>query len=107
MALIKRSELLVFLNTTPKGDTQTWGLAGKKTTDSSWAYAADETSETYVTDDVATNIVNSYALTMDDEMKCNSGDEVFGFVNDIRYFLKTNDEAVTDVLLSDRYYFFG
>ena len=103
MALIKRSELLVFLNTTPGENAETWGLAGKKTTDSSWSYEADETSETYVTDDVATNTVNSYALTMDDEMKCNSGDAVFEFVNDIRYYLKTNDEAVTDVLLIDKY----
>ncbi len=103
MALIKRSELLVFLNTVPSGGTPTWGLAGRKTTDSSWSYEADETSETYVTDDVATNTVNSYALTMEDEMKCNSGDDVFEFVNDIRYYLKTNDDAVTDVLLIDKY----
>ena len=102
MALIKRSELLVYLDTTPSS-SETWALAGKKTTDSSWSYEADESSETYVTDDVATNTVNSYALTMDDEMKCNSGDDVFEFVNDIRYYLKTGDDAVTNVLLIDKY----
>lgn len=103
MGLVKRSELMVFLNTNPSGTNPTWSLAGKKTTDSSWAYDAATTEETYVTDDVATTTIDSYAVSMEDEMRCNFGDPVYDFVNDIRYNLKTGDDAITKVLLIDKY----
>lgn len=102
MSLVKRPEIIAFLNTTPSSTT-TWGLIGNTMTDGTYTYDASTTSETYIVDDVATNIVDSYAVSIDGEMKCNKGDAVYDYINGLRYKLATGSDAETEILLIDKY----
>lgn len=102
MGLVKRSQVIAFLNTTPSS-TATWSLVGKTMTDGSYTYEATESSETYITDDNATTLVESYKVSLDGEMKCNKGDGVFDFINGLRYNLAVGDAAKTTIMLIDKY----
>ena len=46
--LVKRPEIVAWLNTTPAGASETWGLVGNGMTSGSYSYEASETSETYI-----------------------------------------------------------
>lgn len=94
---------MTFLNTTPKADEKKWSLVGNGQTTGSYAYEASETNETYIVDDNATTIVDSYAVSLDNEMKCIYGDEVYDFINGLRYNLATGTDAETEVLCVDKY----
>lgn len=94
---------MAFLNITPGEGTEDWALVGNGMTTGSYTYEATETSETYIVDENATTTVDSYALSLDGEMKCIFGDEVFDFINDLRRKLATGTDAETTVLLVDKY----
>ena len=94
---------MAFLNIEPSGSSESWALVGNGMTTGSYTYEATETSETYIVDDNATTTVDSYALSLDGEMKCIFGDEVFDFINELRRKLATGTDAETSVLLVDKY----
>ena len=94
---------MAFLNITPSGSSEDWALVGNGMTTGSYTYEATETSETYIVDDNATTTVDSYAISLDSEMKCIYGDEVFDFINELRRKLATGTDAETQVLLVDKY----
>lgn len=94
---------MAFLNIEPSGSSESWALVGNGMTTGSYTYEATETSETYIVDDNATTTVDSYALSLDGEMKCIFGDEVFDFINELRRKLATGTDAETSVLLIDKY----
>lgn len=94
---------MAFLNIEPSEGTETWALVGNGMTTGSYTYEATETSETYIVNDNATTTVDSYALSLDGEMKCIYGDEVYDFINALRYKLATGTDAETTVLLIDKY----
>lgn len=94
---------MAFLNTEPTEETETWALVGNGMTSGSYTYEAQETSETYIVNDNATTTVDSYALSVDGEMKCIYGDEVYDYINSLRYQLATGTDAETTVLLVDKY----
>lgn len=94
---------MAFLNTVPTAGTETWALVGNGMTSGSYTYEATETSETYIVNDNATTTVDSYALSVDGEMKCIYGDEVYDYINSLRYQLATGTDAETTVLLVDKY----
>lgn len=94
---------MAFLNIEPSGSSESWALVGNGMTTGSYTYEATETSETYIVDDNATTTVDSYALSLDGEMKCIFGDEVFDFINELRRKLATGTDAETTVLLVDKY----
>ena len=60
-------------------------------------------NETYIVNDNATTTIDSYAVSLDGEMKCIYGDEVYDFINGLRYKLATGTDAETTVLLVDKY----
>ena len=102
--LVKRTEIIAYLNTGEKGAiTKTWSLVGNKTTDLSYSYNPQETTEQYVVDDVASTTLDGYQLAIDGEMKCYFGDAVYDYINGLRYNLSIGDSAVTEVLLIDKY----
>lgn len=105
--LIKRSQIVAFLNTTPSGEDKTWGLVGNGVTDLGYDYNSQENTETYVINDNATTTVDSYQLSLDTEMKCIKGDAIFDYINKLRYELAVGDDAVSDILLVDKYDFTG
>ena len=94
---------MAFLNTDPGKEAEKWGLVGNGTTSASYSYEANETSETYIVNDNATTTVDGYTVSIDTEMKCIFGDGVYDFINGLRYKLAVGEDAVTDVLLVDKY----
>lgn len=102
-SLVKRKDIVLFLNTTPKAETESWGLYGKKSTSATYSYNPSSTSETYIIDDNATVTLDSYNITIDGDMKCYFGDEVYDFINSLRYNLAIGEDAKTQALLIDKY----
>lgn len=100
---VKRTEIMAYLNITPTEDTETWALVGNGMTSGSYSYEATETSETYIVNDNATTTIDSYALSLDGEMKCIFGDSVYDYINELRYKMATGTDAQTKVLLVDKY----
>lgn len=101
--LVKRPEIVAWLNTKPSGTTPTWGLIGNGMKTGSYSYDANTTDETYIVDDNATTTVDGYKVSIDGEMKCMFGDEVYDFINGLRYSLAVGTSAVTTILLVDKY----
>lgn len=101
--LVKRKEIMLYYNTTPGQETKTWKLYGKKTVSCSYDYNPSSTSETYITDDNATTILDAYAVSIPGDMKCYYGDAVFDYINQLRYNLAVGSDAEGEVLLIDRY----
>ena len=56
-----------------------------------------------IIDKNATTRINGYQPSIDAEQIAYFGDECFDFVDDIRYNMKTGDEATTQILLVDKY----
>lgn len=101
--LITRKEIMLFLNTTPKDEVETWGIYGKKSTSATYTYNPSSTSETYIVDDNATVTLDAYNVTIDGNMKCYKGDAIYDYINDLRYNLAVGEDAITDALLIDKY----
>ena len=101
--LVKRPEIVAWLNTTPAEDTENWGLVGNGMTSGAYSYEASETSETYIVDENATTTIDNYNVSLDGEMKCLFGDEVYDYINGLRYNLAVGSDAVSQVLLVDKY----
>ncbi len=101
--LVKRPEIMAFLDTVPTGGSPTWKIVGNGMTTGSYSYEANETSETYIVDENATTTINSYAVSLDGEMKCIYGDDVYDFINGLRFNLATGSSAETNLLLIDKY----
>lgn len=101
--LVKRKEIMLYLNTKTSEVTPEWGLYGKKSTTATYTYNPNSTSETYITDDNATVTLDSYNVTIDGDMKCYFGDAIYDFINGLRYNLSTGSDAVTKALLIDKY----
>lgn len=94
---------MAFLNIEPSGSSESWALVGNGMTTGSYTYEATETSETYIINENATTTVDSYAISLDGEMKCIYGDQVYDYINSLRYNLATATDAETTVLLIDKY----
>ena len=90
---------MTFLNVTPSS-SESFKIVGNGMTTGSYAY---ETSETYIVNDNATTTVDNYKVALDGEMKCIKGDDVYDFINGLRYALATGSDAETTVLLVDKY----
>ena len=101
--LVKRKEIMLYLDTTPKADDKTYGLYGKKSTSATYTYNPETTSETYIVDDNATVTLDSYNVTIDGNMKCYFGDAIYDYINGLRYNLATGSDAITTALLIDKY----
>lgn len=99
---VKRSEIALFLDTTPSS-TATWKIVGDGMTTGSYSYEANEESETYIIHDNATTLIQNYTVSLDGEMKCIKGDDVYDYINGLRYNLAVGDDANSHVLLIDKY----
>lgn len=101
--LVKRTEIIAYLDVSPSSASEKWGLIGNKTTTLSYSYSPQKTTEQSVVDDVASTTLDGYQLAINGEMKCFYGDDVYDFINDLRYNMAIGDSAVTKVLLIDKY----
>lgn len=100
---ISREEWVEFLNTTPEGSTASWAIIGVGITDKSTDYNVEKTEEKWIIHTNKHVTIDSYGLTSGVEQTCYKGDEVFEFIDNIRYRLKTGTKAETTLLEIDKY----
>ena len=103
MVKIDRTEWAEFLNTTPKAQTENWAIVGVGITDKATDYNAKVTSEKWIIHKNENVSVDGYGLSSDVEQTAYKGDEVFEFIDNIRYRLLTGSDAETYVLQIDKY----
>ena len=109
MKQVKRSDIVGFLDTSKASsiDSATWKIFGNGVTTASYSYNPSTTSETWIVEDNARNTLDSYALSIDGEQSCLYGDDVFDFINGLRYSMSVGDDAITNLLLVDKYDYEG
>lgn len=100
---INRDEWAEFLNTKPSETSPNWALIGVGITDKSTDYNVEKTEEKWIIHRNKNVTIDSYGLTSGVEQTCYKGDEVFEFIDDIRYRLKTGSKAETTILEVDKY----
>jgi len=103
MGLIKRTDIVDFIDTTPTAIEPTWVIVGDGMTTGTWTYEASETSETYIIHDSATTTIDNYNVSLDGEMKCKKGDGAFDFIDGLRKSRAIGDAAKTHVLSIYKY----
>ena len=101
--LVKRKDIMLYLDTTPSGEGETWGLYGTKSTSATYTYNPVTTNETYIVDDNATVTLDSYNISIDGNMKCYAGDAIYDYINELRYNVAVGSDAITKALLIDKY----
>lgn len=104
---INRDEWVEFLNTTPSEETPNWAIIGVGITDKATDYNTEKTSEKWIIHRNKNVTIDSYGLSSGVEQTAYKGDEVFEFIDDIRFRLKTGAKAETTLLEVDKYSFTG
>lgn len=97
----KRSAFKIFMNTTPKDTTATYGIIGPGVTELSIAYNPQTSTNQYIHEDVANTDMTGYQPNAPVTGQAVPGDPVFDFVNDMRINLPIGSDAYTDVVLVD------
>ena len=98
MNKVDRTDLVDYLDTTPSEQTPTWAIVGTGITDKSTDYNANVSEEHWIINKNANKDVDGYALSSGIEQTAYKGDDVFDFIDDIKYKLKTGTDAVTRYL---------
>ena len=104
MTKVKRSEVKMFLNTTPEtphvlgSATATYELIGDGVPDTGIDYNPKNTEEIDIAEDSATVTVDSYAPTQKVEQVAMSDDPVFKFVDQLRLDRAILGAAETDIV---------
>ena len=99
---VKRSQIKHFLNTTPSS-TATYSLLGTGVAEYGIGYNANVTTEQWITNDTATNSIESYNKSGPVSQTCYFGDAVFNYINSIRRNNYIGDDAKTDIIDVDIY----
>ena len=102
---VKRTEIVGFIDVAKAStiDEASWKIFGKGVTTASYAYNPNSESETWIVEDNARTTLNSYALSIAGEQTCLYGEPVFDFINELRYKMAVGNDAVTNLLLVDKY----
>lgn len=104
---INRDEWVEFLNTKPSETTPNWAIIGVGITDKATEYNTEKTEEKWIIHRNKNVSIDGYGLNSGVEQTAYKGDEVFEFIDDIRYRLKTGSNAETTLLEVDKYSFTG
>ncbi len=97
----KRSAFKIFMNTTPKETSATYGIIGPGVTELSIAYNPQTSTNQYIHEDVANTDMTGYQPNAPVTGQAVPGDPVFDFVNEMRISLPIGSDAYTDVVLVD------
>lgn len=98
---IKREEIVAFLNI--GGSAADFEVIGNGQSTLTIEYNPETESEHYIVNALPTTIVDKYAPSFENEMKCIFGDPVFDYINEIRMGLKVGSDAESEVVLVDKY----
>ena len=96
--LVKRVELMHFLNTTPGGGSETWSRIGEGHPNLSTAYNAETDTQQWINQSVGTTTVKNYAPVISTEQTAYAGDEVFDFVDNLSWNLAVGSDAEAEYL---------
>ena len=83
---INRDEWQDFLDINPSGETPSWKIIGVGITDKSTDYNAEKTEEKWIIERTKRTAIDSYGPSSGVEQTAYKGDEVFEFIDNIRYF---------------------
>lgn len=100
---INRDEWQDFLDINPSGETPSWKIIGVGITDKSTDYNAEKTKEKWIIERTKRTAIDSYGPSSGVEQTAYKGDEVFEFIDNIRYRMLTGTEAQTHLLEVDKY----
>ena len=100
---INRDEWQDFLDINPSGETPSWKIIGVGVTDKSTDYNAEKTAEKWIIERTKRTAIDSYGPSSGVEQTAYKGDEVFEFIDNIRYRMLTGTEAQTHLLEVDKY----
>ena len=100
---INRDEWQDFLDINPSGETPSWKIIGVGITDKSTDYNAEKTEEKWIIERTKRTTIDSYGPSSGVEQTAYKGDEVFEFIDNIRYRMLTGTEAQTHLLEVDKY----
>jgi hypothetical protein len=100
---INRDEWQDFLDINPSGETPSWKIIGVGITDKSTDYNAEKTEEKWIIERTKRTAIDSYGPSSGVEQTAYKGDEVFEFIDNIRYRMLTGTEAQTHLLEVDKY----
>lgn len=100
---INRDEWQDFLDINPSGETPSWKIIGVGVTNKSTDYNAEKTEEKWIIERTKRTAIDSYGPSSGVEQTAYKGDEVFEFIDNIRYRMLTGTEAQTHLLEVDKY----
>ena len=100
---INRDEWQDFLDINPSGETPSWKIIGVGVTDKSTDYNAEKTEEKWIIERTKRTAIDSYGPSSGVEQTAYKGDEVFEFIDNIRYRMLTGTKAQTHLLEVDKY----
>jgi hypothetical protein len=95
---VKRSQIALFMNTTPSATAASYDRVGDGVTTATMNYNPNTVTEQYIHQDSANTFVESYAPTFPLEQTCVAGDDVFDFIDGLRQGVAVLDAAETDVV---------
>ena len=99
----KRSAFLLFINTNPGKESDTYALVGDGVTELSISYNPQTTTEQYIHQDVATTEVTGYQPNAPVTAQVIKGDEAFEYINSLRKKLPVLSDAYTDIVMFDAF----
>jgi hypothetical protein len=94
---VKRSQIATFVNTSSTTGAS-YQLLGVGVVTGKVAMNPKITEETYIHEDSATKIVESYAPTLPIEMTAHAGEPIFDYIDNLRQNRAVLDDAVTDIV---------
>ena len=92
-----------FLNVTPKATTPKWAIIGQGIEEIENSYGAKTKDEHWVIEKNERHSVGGYSLSSDYEQTALKGDEVFDYIDNLKYYMKTGTDLETDKLEIDKY----
>lgn len=97
----KRSAFKLFMNTTPKETSVTYGIVGPGVTELTISYNPQTSTNQYVHEDVANTDMTGYQPNAPVTAQAVPGDPVFDFIKEMKDNLPIGSDAYTDVVMVD------
>ena len=95
--MFKKDKWLLYLDTTPSGNTRTWARIGKSTLHSLAMNAETETFD-YIEDEIPTSVISRYQPSMDQEIHTYEDDPCYTYIEAMAQNLPVGDDAFTNFL---------
>lgn len=95
--MFKKNKWLLYLDTTPSGNSRTWARVGKSTLHTLNMNAQTETFD-YIEDELPTTVIQRYEPSMDQEIFTYEDDDCYKFIETMAQELPVGDDAMTNFL---------